>query len=133
MTREEEIEQSGKGYCKVCVALKFPSCAGNLKRTDILAAYRAGAEWAFDYMEHNRLTTCDNMTDEEVEREQKFVIDFLKENNRTPTFSDCIEITRKGIIDKACDWLENNQPEGYWTGGEWLDYIEDFRKIMKGE
>ena len=46
MTREEEITQAGKIYCKDCVALKFPSCMGNLKRTDILAAYRNGAEWA---------------------------------------------------------------------------------------
>ena len=47
MKREEEIEQAGKSYCKDCVALKFPSCAENLKRTDILAAYRAGAEWDY--------------------------------------------------------------------------------------
>jgi len=46
MNREQQIEQAGKIYCKDCVALKFPSCMGNLKRTDILAAYRNGAEWA---------------------------------------------------------------------------------------
>ena len=49
MAREEEIIQAGKIYCKDCVALKFPSCMGNLKRTDILAAYRNGAEWADEH------------------------------------------------------------------------------------
>ena len=64
-----------------------------------------GAKWAFEYMEKNRLTACDNMTEEEAEREQRFVINFLKENDRVPTYSDAIEITRKETIEQTCEWL----------------------------
>ena len=46
MNRDKQIEQTGEEYCKNCVALKFPSSEESLKKTDILAAYRNGAEWA---------------------------------------------------------------------------------------
>ena len=99
----------------------------------------AGAKWAFDYMEKNRLTACDNMTEEEVEREQRFVYRFLKDNDRTPTFSDCIEITRKETIDKACeyirhDWCEMMVYDYNQFGGCTFNLkktIDRFRKAME--
>lgn len=63
--------------------------------------FMAGYDYATEELEKNRLTACDNMTEEEAEREQRFVIDFLKKNYRTPTFSDCIEITRCEINHKV--------------------------------
>ena len=69
--------------------------------------FAKGAEWMYEEFEKNRLRACDNQTKEECEREEKFVMDFIQKNHRIPTFSDTIEITRKEMIDKACEWLEN--------------------------
>lgn len=78
---------------------------------DRYAGFVDGAEWQYEQFEKNRLTACDNMTDEEVEREERFVINFLKENSRTPTFSDCIEITRRKMINKACKHINDHWDE----------------------
>lgn len=64
-----------------------------------------GAEWMQEQYENNRLSHCDNMTKEEAEREMEFVTSFIIQNDRIPTFSDCIEITRKEMIDKTFRWL----------------------------
>ena len=39
--------------------------------------------------------------------ESDFVVQHLKNFNRTPTFIDAIEYGRKQMIDKACEWLNN--------------------------
>lgn len=67
--------------------------------------YEIGVLDCFDYFENNRLKACDNQAPEEVERESAFVMPFVKEHHRQPTFSDAIEATRKQMIDKACDQL----------------------------
>lgn len=131
MTREEEIIRAAKADAKAN-RLAYPEVA-------IEHGFVHGAEWAFDFMEHNRLTACDNQTEEEAEREQRFVINFIAENDRTPTFSDCIEITRKQIIDKACDYIRKD----WWNmlvydvnnfGGSQFNLdktIDRFRKAME--
>lgn len=68
-------------------------------------AFCEGASWMQEQFENNRLAHCDGMTPEQAEREMDFVNAFIKEHGRTPTFSDCIEITRKEMIDKACEVL----------------------------
>lgn len=64
--------------------------------------YKLGILDCFDYFEQNRLKACDNQTPQEAWREAEFVVPFVKEHHRTPTFSDAIEVTRKQMIDKAC-------------------------------
>lgn len=61
-----------------------------------------GYEYALEEFENNRLKACDNLTPEEAERESAFVVPFVKEHHRAPTFSDAIEVTRKRMSDKAC-------------------------------
>lgn len=61
-----------------------------------------GYEYALEEFENNRLKACDNQTPEEAERESAFVVPFVKEHHRMPTFSDAIEVTRKRMSDKAC-------------------------------
>ena len=61
-----------------------------------------GYEYALEEFENNRLKACDTQTPEEAERESAFVVPFIKEHHRTPTFSDAIEVTRKRMSDKAC-------------------------------
>ena len=70
--------------------------------------FKAGYDYAVEELEKNRLIACDNMTEEEAEREQRFVINFLAKNSRTPTFSDCIEVTRQEMIDKACKHINDH-------------------------
>lgn len=97
-------------------------------------AYKAGMRKAFAIMESNRLAACDSQTPEEAEREEKFVIDFIKKNSRTPTFSDCIEITRKEMISKACKWLASVNLDYYQIreGVFSKELVKDFRKAMEG-
>lgn len=74
--------------------------------------YKIGANdgyaYALEEFENNRLKACDNQTPQEAWRETEFVVPFVKEHHRTPTFSDAIEVTRKQIIDKICKWLEEH-------------------------
>lgn len=70
--------------------------------------FEAGYDCANEELEKNRLTACDNMTEKEAEREQRFIINFLEKNSRTPTFSDCVEITRREMIDKACKHINDH-------------------------
>ena len=93
--------------------------------------YRRGFKEGYDYateeLKKNRLTACEHMTEEEAEREQRFVINFLSKNFRTPTFSDCIEITRQQMIDKAVKFLESTDFCQYYN----KEFIDEFRKAME--
>ena len=99
--------------------------------------YRIGILDCFDYFEQNRLKACDNQTPQEAWREAEFVVPFVKEHHRTPTFSDAIEVTRKQIIDKLCKWLEDNAfryVETYGSNYEGFDMqglLKDFKKAMQ--
>ena len=64
--------------------------------------YKMGVHDCFDYFEQNRLKACYIQTPEEAERESAFVVPFVKEHHRQPTFSDAIEVTREKMTDKAC-------------------------------
>lgn len=122
MTRKEKISQAAHEYVN----------SNAVAPENMQLAYGDfinGAKWAFEYMEKNRLTACEHMTEEEAEREQRFAINFLKENDRVPTYSDAIEITRQEMIDKACEWLTIH--DSYSTPTNVL--VENFRKAMKGE
>lgn len=87
-----------------------------------------GYEYALEEFENNRLKACDNQTPEEAERESAFVVPFVKEHHRTPTFSDAIEETRKQMIDKACKWIEYYNNNGGYLFDGWKD---DFQKAME--
>lgn len=76
-------------------------------------AFKAGANWQYDQFEKERLNFeprlkhCDELTAEQAQMESDFVVQHLKNFNRTPTFIDAIEYGRRLMIDKACDWLNN--------------------------
>lgn len=99
--------------------------------------YKLGVLDCFDYFENNRLKACDNQTPEQAWREAEFVVPFVKEHHRTPTFSEAIEVTRKQIIDKICKWLKDNAfryAETYGSNYEGFDMqglIEDFIKAIE--
>ena len=97
-----------------------------------------GYAYALEEFENNRLKACDTQTPEEDERESAFVVPFVKEHHRMPTFSDAIEVTRKQIIDKIGDWIEKHlYDEAYLfrdNEGTWVDtdlVVEDLKKAME--
>ena len=57
--------------------------------------FKAGAKWQTDQFEKERLKLCDNLTKEQAKIEQDFVVNFIKNNNCTPTFIDAIEYGKK--------------------------------------
>ena len=99
--------------------------------------YKIGIHDCFEYFENNRLKACDTQTPKEAERESAFVVPFVKEHHRTPTFSDAIEVTRKQMIDKACEWIKQHlYDEAYLfrdNEGTWVDtdlVVDDLKKAM---
>lgn len=92
-----------------------------------------GAEWMYKEFEKNRLVACDNQTEEEYERELEFVGEFLDKNHRIPTISDVIEITRKQMIQKACEWLKKNTYSVFVKSCSLFDAVEEFVENFKQE
>ena len=70
-------------------------------------AFKAGANWQYEQFEKERLKHCDELTAEQAQMESDFVVQHLKNFNRTPTFIDAIEYGRRLMIGKTCEWLNN--------------------------
>ena len=104
---EERAKEYSKGQWDVPTALK---------------AYVAGATEQKAIDEEVRLKKCDDMTQEECDREAAFA-EWYRENGKgTPTYSDAIEWARKNLLDEVCailaelsffDWLAEDVPEGF--------------------
>lgn len=71
------------------------------------AACNLAREEVREQFENERLKHCDELTAEQAQIESDFVVQHLKNFNRTPTFIDAIEYGRKQMIEKACEWLNN--------------------------
>ena len=69
-------------------------------------AYIRGAKEQKAIDEEVRLKKCDDMTEEEYEREVAFADWYNKNGKGTPTFSDAIEWARRELIDEACEWID---------------------------
>ena len=116
-TIEERAKEYSKGQWDIPTAIK---------------AYVAGATEQKAIDEEVRLKKCDDMTQEECDREAAFA-EWYRENGKgTPTYSDAIEWARKEVISKACEWLDNYLMEiGY--PDDWLrdsPNIEGGRKLF---
>lgn len=129
MIQKEEIQEAAK---RLAETKRTPEA-----QAQCLYDFEFGAEWAINKFEENRLAACDRQTREEAEREQQFVVNFIKEHSRQPTFSDCIEITRKQTIDEVCEWLENHSgyqrvlDNGIVVRFGMAKCVTDLRKAMK--
>lgn len=71
----------------------FPECVFNDK--DLEEAFMAGAKWQYEQFEKERLKHCDELTTEQAQIESDFVVQHLKNFNRTPTFIDAIEYGKR--------------------------------------
>ena len=94
-------------------------------------AYIAGATEQKAIDEEVRLKKCDDMTEEEYEREVAFADWYHQDGKGTPTYSDAIEWARKEAIDKACK-IVRNIANDYFGDWEQSCKVEDtFRKAME--
>ena len=69
-------------------------------------AYIRGAKEQKAIDEEVRLKKCDDMTEEEYEREVAFADWYNKNGKGTPTYSDAIEWARRELIAEACEWID---------------------------
>ena len=91
----KSIEERAKEYSK-----------GQWDEPTALKAYIAGATEQKAIDEQVRLKKCDDMTQEECDREAAFA-EWYRENGKgTPTYSDAIEWARKEVINEAFKWLK---------------------------
>ena len=92
-------------------------------------SYIAGATEQKAIDEQVRLKKCDDMTQEECDREAAFA-EWYRENGKgTPTYSDAIEWERKEVINKACEWLDTY----FMEIGHPDDWLRDSPNIESGK
>ena len=98
-------------------------------------AYIAGATEQKAIDEAVRLKKCDDMTEEEYEREVAFAEWYQQNGKGTPTFSDAIEWARKDLLDKACNIFCYtgcpHKTDSYDCISDGCDIWETFRKMME--
>ena len=105
----------------------------------IADAFKAGAKWHKEQFEKNRLAHCDELTAEQAQIESDFVIEHLKENNRTPTFIDAIEygmkVQKEQIIANATEVTVHIDAGGYpyIPQIELYDYDKDIPLAKEGD
>ena len=132
MTREEELRQASEDFLDKNPNVYFYA-----------DAFITGANWQYEQFEKERLNFeprlkhCDELTAEQAQIESDFVVQHLKNFNRTPTFIDAIEYGRRLMIEKAIEWLENNQSQevsvisGGYVHINFDNAIEEFKKAME--
>ena len=92
--------------------------------------YIAGAKEQKAIDEEVRLKKCDDMTEDEYEREVAFADWYHKNGNGTPTYSDAIEWARRKLIDKSCEWLKENVDGGVHPSSAY-GFVEKFKKAIE--
>ena len=113
MKGNEQIELKAQRYLYERAHLSGSCVVTTFDPFDLKQAFIDGAEWQYEQFEKERLNFeprlkhCDELTAEQAQMESDFVVQHLKNFNRTPTFIDAIEYGRRLMIDKACDWLNN--------------------------
>ena len=107
MKGNEQIELKAQRYLYERAHLSGSCVVTTFDPFDLEQAFIDGAEWQYEQFEKERLKHCDELTAEQAQMESDFVVQHLKNFNRTPTFIDAIEYGRKQMIDKAAEWLNN--------------------------
>lgn len=123
MTREEELRQASEDFLDKNPNVYFYA-----------DAFIAGANWQYEQFEKERLKHCDELTAEQAQIESDFVVQHLKNFNRTPTFIDAIEYGRRLMINKACEWINlhiGELSDIYTRSAIRNEFLDDFRKAME--
>ena len=139
MKGNKQIELKAQRYLYERAHLSGSCVVTTFDPFDLKQAFIDGAEWQYEQFEKERLKHCDELTAEQAQMESDFVVQHLKNFNRTPTFIDAIEYGRKQMIDKACQYVND-----HWDKLLVYDYnqfggcvlnrkktVEQFRKAME--
>ena len=103
------IEERAKEYVPNVFGpnyVELPARGGGFFLRALREAYIAGAKEQKAIDEEVRLKKCDDMTEEEYEREVAFADWYNKNGKGTPTYSDAIEWARRELIDEAFEWID---------------------------
>lgn len=139
MKGNEQIELKAQRYLYERAHLSGSCVVTTFDPFDLEQAFIDGAEWQYEQFEKERLKHCDELTAEQAQMESDFVVQHLKNFNRTPTFIDAIEYGRRLMIDKACEWLKDNIHYDDFSGNMYVyvpcededEMVEDFKKLME--
>lgn len=102
----KRIEERAKEYASKKADISLSDVYNEALARIYEEGYIAGAKEQKAIDEEVRLKKCDDMTEEEYEREVAFADWYNKNGKGTPTYSDAIEWARKEAIDKACELLK---------------------------
>lgn len=119
MKGNKQIELQAQRYLYKRAHLSGSCVVTTFDPFDLEQAFIAGAEWQYEQFEKERLKHCDELTAEQAQMESDFVVQHLKNFNRTPTFIDAIEHGRKIAFDKAIEWIKL-----YILNHEYVDIFE---------
>lgn len=91
---EEALAKEWKGYNDRGAAT-VDALEDNTQELSFAKGFYRGAKCKTEQFEKERLKQCDTLTEEQAKIEQDFVVNFIKNNNCTPTFIDAIEYGMK--------------------------------------
>lgn len=98
--------------------------------------FKFGAKWQYEQFEKERLNFeprlkhCDELTAEQAQMESDFVVQHLKNFNRTPTFIDAIEYGRESMKEKLTK-LEEMADKMYYAAQYLTTDASKLRKAMR--
>lgn len=122
-----ELERATQAYCQE----HNDDCADAIgdECPFIGKAFKAGAEWQYEQFEKERLKHCDELTAEQAQMESDFVVQHLKNFNRTPTFIDAIEYGSEAMKEKLTK-LEELADKMYYAAQYLTTDASKLRKAM---
>lgn len=129
MTAEEYIKDFTRGYSN---ELENGEYEYWLTPWQAEAACNLAREEVREQFEKERLKHCDELTAEQAQIESDFVVQHLKNFNRTPTFIDAIEYGRKAMIEKAISRLESLCKEWHLHESTEAKYrLEAYKELLE--
>ena len=91
---EEALTKEWKGYNDRGAAT-VDALEDNTQELAFAKGFYRGSKWKAEQFEKERLKLCNTLTKEQAQIESDFVVNFIKNNNCTPTFIDAIEYGKK--------------------------------------
>lgn len=132
MKGNEQIELKAQRYLYERAHFSGSCVVTTFDPFDLKQAFIDGAEWQYEQFEKERLKHCDELTAEQAQMESDFVVQHLKNFNRTPTFIDAIEYGRESMRKKAISRLESLCKEWHLHESTEAKYrLEAYKELLE--
>lgn len=132
MKGNEQIELKAQRYLYERAHLSGSCVVTTFDPFDVEQAFIDGAEWQYEQFEKERLKHCNELTAEQAQIESDFVVQHLKNFNRTPTFIDAIEYGRKAMKEKAISRLESLRKDWHLHESTEAKYrLETYKELLE--